>query len=101
MVLCLQARSAFSSGNGGAPLTPYADSLKTGVACLSGAESPMSTSSVASHKSDVFDCLMEVSCVAATSDACKTMPWPCIRCVSVNVRSIQFSSLLNQSSYSI
>ena len=28
----------------------------------------------ASHDSDVFDCLMEVSCVAATSGACKTMP---------------------------
>jgi len=99
VVQCLQARSL---SIGGTPSTPSADSPTSGFVCLSGADSPMCASSVASHNSDVFDCFMEVSCVAATSGACKTMPWPCIRCrLSVNVRSIQFPSLLNQFIYSL
>ena len=54
--------------------TPSAGSLTFGVACLSDAESLLISSSVASHDSDVFDCLMEVSCVAATSGVGETMP---------------------------
>ena len=55
-------------------MTSSAESPMFGVACLSDAESRMSSSTVASHDSDVLNCLMEVSCVAATSGACKTMP---------------------------
>ena len=51
---------------------PPSGSPTSGVACLSDADSPMISSSVTSHDSDVFDCLMEVSCVAATSGACET-----------------------------
>ncbi len=59
---------------GGMPSTPSAESPTFGVACLSDAESHIISSPVASHDSDVFDCLMEVSCVAATSGGCETMP---------------------------
>ncbi len=70
-VLCLQVRSSLGLGIGGTPSSPFAESLTCGVASLSGAGSPISSSSVASHKSEVFSCLMEVSCVAATSGACR------------------------------
>ncbi|DBB01060.1 TPA: hypothetical protein ACH3X1_000960 [Trebouxia sp. C0004] len=53
------ARSPLELGIGGALSTPFADSPRFGVASLSGAGSPMSSSSVASHKSEVFNCLME------------------------------------------
>ncbi len=70
VVPCLQARSL---SIGGTPSTPSAESPTFGVASLSAPNSPMISSSVASHNSDVLDCLMEVSCVAAPSGACKTM----------------------------
>ncbi len=75
---------------GGTAWSSFADSPTSVVASLSDADSPMSCSSVTSHDSDVLDCLMEVSCVTATSGACKAMPWACTRyCLSANVRSMQ------------
>ncbi|DBB14157.1 TPA: hypothetical protein ACH3X3_001108 [Trebouxia sp. C0006] len=44
---------------GGATSTPSADSPTWGFASLSAPDSPMFPSSVASHGSDVFDCLMQ------------------------------------------
>ncbi len=102
-----------SASIGGSPSTPSADSPASGVAYLLGADSPVSIGGTAWSSSadrptlfvaslsdadspmslasyDVFDCLMEVSCVAATSGACKAMPWPCIRyCLSAIVRIMQ------------
>ncbi len=71
LVLCLQARSSLALGIGRSPLTPFAASLTSGVASLSDAGTSLSSSSVASHKSGVFSCLMEVSCVTATFGACR------------------------------
>ena len=96
MVLCLQGRSPFGSSFDGTPLassaeTLTADRLASGVAHLSGADSPRSSSSVATHSSDVFEGQMEVSGDAAPCAACQAMPWPCIKChLSVNVRSTPF-----------
>ncbi|DBA65630.1 TPA: hypothetical protein ACH3X2_002689 [Trebouxia sp. C0005] len=53
------ARSSLELGTGGSPLTPFVVSPTSGVASLSDAGSPMSSSSVASHSSEAFNCLME------------------------------------------
>ncbi|KAL0034923.1 hypothetical protein WJX79_000662 [Trebouxia sp. C0005] len=52
------ARSSLGLGTGGSPLT-LAESPTSGVASLSDAGSPMSSSSVASHNSEAFSCLIE------------------------------------------
>jgi len=71
---------------GGATSTPSADSPTWGFASLSAPDSPMFPSSVASHGSDVFDCLMQVGCVTATSGACKTMAMHQILSVSEQLK---------------
>ncbi|DBA65575.1 TPA: hypothetical protein ACH3X2_002645 [Trebouxia sp. C0005] len=53
------ARSPFASSISGTPSASSAATLASGVACLSGADSPISASCVASHSSDVLDRLME------------------------------------------
>jgi len=68
LVLCLQVRWL---GIGGSPWTPFAASGTSGVASLSDTGTSLSSSSAASHKSGVFSCLMEVSCVTATFGACR------------------------------
>ncbi|DBA99050.1 TPA: hypothetical protein ACH3X1_014190 [Trebouxia sp. C0004] len=54
-----QARSPLILSIDGTAENPHAGSPMSGVARLSGADSPTSSSSVASHNSDVLDCLME------------------------------------------
>ena len=54
----------------------------------------MIPSSVASHDSDVFDCLMQVGRVAATSGACKTMAMH--QMLSVSKTSEACKNRLNQ-----
>ncbi len=95
MVLCLQGRSPSGSSFEGTPSTPFADRPASGVAYFSGVDSRMSSSSVATHSSDVLDGHMEVSCDATPSGACQAEPCPCMKChLSVNVRS---TPLQNQS----
>ena len=89
-------RSPFGSSISGMSLASLASSAETltaarpasGVAYLSGVNSPRSSSSVAS---DVFEGHMEVSGGVAPSGACQAMPRPCISShLSVNVRSTPF-----------
>ena len=88
MVLCVQGRSPFGSSISGMSLASSADRPSSGVAYFSGADSPRSSSSVATHSSEVLDGHMEVSGDVAPSGACQAEPCPCIkRHLSVNVRS--------------